>query len=179
MPDDIRDQQADQRPFNEDLSRESGVFVEADGGEVTIDTDDSGAAPDDYVADPGERDPGLPGTSDDLPLTFGIETQAPDDQHLVMEGATKPSGHTREKAEAREDLGKADEAELWRAQKALIEEDEKSGLKLDGFDEEEIPAILDAIGDDAADPLQDFPNGTSATGVWSTPEHGGFPERKE
>jgi hypothetical protein len=179
MPDDIRDQKGDQRPFNEGLSRESGVFVEADSGEVTCDTDDAECAPDDYVADPGERDIGVPGTSDDMPLTFGIETQSPDDEHLVMAGATKPSGHTREKKEAGEDAGKADEAELWGEQKALIEEDEKAGLKLEGFEEDEIPSILEAMGDDAADPLQDFPNGTSATGVWSAPEHGGFPERDD
>ena len=179
MPDDINDQKGDQRPFNEELARESGVFIEADSGEVAIDTDDAGSPQDDYVADPGERDSGIPGTGDDLPLTFGIETQAPDDEHLVMSGATKRSGHTRENSEAAEDLGKTDESELWREQKSLIEEDEKEGVKLDGFPEEEIPSILDALGDDAADPLQDFPNGTSATGVWTTPEHGGFPERDD
>ena len=179
MNDDISTQPGEQRPFDEKLDRESGVFVEPDNHEVVCDTDEAGCAPDDYVADPGARDPGIPGTADDLPLTFGIETQAPNDEHLVGEGATKPAGHDREKADDAQDAGKADEAELWRAQKALVEEDEVAGLKLDGFEEEEIPAVLEAMGDDAADPLQDFPNGTSATGDWTAPEHGGFPERKD
>jgi len=135
--------------------------------------------PDDYANDPDEQDPGVPGTVDDVPLGFGVETQAPDDEHVVAEGATKLAGRSREKKEAREDSGKADEAELWRQQKALVEEDEATGLKLDGFPDEAIPSILEAMGDDAADPLQDFPNGTSATGDWTAPEHGGFPERND
>jgi hypothetical protein len=72
-----------------------------------------------------------------------------------------------------------DEGELWGRQKALIEEDEKEGLKLESFPAEEIPDILEAMGDDAADSLVDSPNGTSATGFWGGPDHGGFPPRKD
>lgn len=179
VPDDINAQQGEQRPFDEKLDRESGIFVEPDSHEVVCDPDEAACAPDDYVADPGERDPGLPGTVDDVPPSFGIETQSPNDEHLVVTGATTVAGASREKADAAEDSGKADETELWREQKALVEEDEVTGLKLDGFPDEEIPLILDAMGDDAADSLQDFPNGTSATGDWTAPEHGGFPDRDD
>jgi hypothetical protein len=75
------------------------------------------------------------------------------------------------------DLGEDLDPELWGVQRALIEEDLKGGIKLEGFDEDVIPRILNALGDDAADPLQDFPGGTSATGSVNTPDHGGFPER--
>ena len=76
------------------------------------------------------------------------------------------------------DLGEDADPELWGAQRPLIEEDVDEGLKLEGFDEDAIPHILNALGDDAAEPLQDFPNGTSATGSVNEPDHGGFPERE-
>lgn len=67
--------------------------------------------------------------------------------------------------------------ELWAKQLPLIEEDVADGLRLADFPEEAIPRIIDAMGDDVAEPLQDSPNGTSATGSPFEPEHGGFPER--
>lgn len=76
------------------------------------------------------------------------------------------------------DLGEDLDPELWGVQRVLIEEDTTAGIKLEGFDEDAIPRILDAMGDDAADPLQDYPGGTSATGSVSEPDHGGFPERE-
>ena len=75
--------------------------------------------------------------------------------------------------------GGRDEGELWGHQRTLVEEDENEGLKLESFPDEEIPEILEAIGDDAADSLMDSPNGTSATGSWGGPDHGGFPARKD
>lgn len=75
------------------------------------------------------------------------------------------------------DMGQDADPELWGKQLPLVEEDEDDGLKLAGFSEERIPRILEAMGDDAADPLQDSPGGTSATGSTNEPEHGGFPER--
>lgn len=74
------------------------------------------------------------------------------------------------------DLGEDLDPELWGVQRALIEEDTAAGIRLEGFNEDAIPRILDAMGDDAADPLQDFPGGKSATGSVSEPDHGGFPE---
>jgi hypothetical protein len=76
-------------------------------------------------------------------------------------------------------LGEDRDPELWGQQRQLIREDEAEGLDLEGVSEERIGALLDAMGDDAAEVLQDSPNGTSATGADSPldPEHGGFPER--
>jgi hypothetical protein len=173
------DDDATQRPIDEHLDRESGVFIEPDGREVTCEPDADQCAPDDYINDPGAREQGIPGTVDDEPLTFGIEAPGAADSHIVLEGATRPGGESEESTKAAEEIGSADEGELWGHQSALVEEDEIGGLKLKGFPENEIPEILDAMGDDAADPIQDFPNGVSATGDWSAPEHGGFPERKE
>lgn len=70
--------------------------------------------------------------------------------------------------------------ELWSKQLPLIEEDADDGLKVSDFPEESIPRIIDAMGDEAAEPLLESPNGTSATGSDSplTPDHGGFPERE-
>lgn len=166
-----------QRPFDEKLDRESGIFLEPDAREVGCDTSAEACAPDDYVNDAGARETGVPGTEDDVPPTFGLETPLAADQHIVLEGATKTQGETLEPVDAAEDQGTADEKELWAEQLALLEEDVAGGLNLRGFPDEEVPDILEAMGDDAADPLQDFPNGTSATGDWAAPEHGGFPER--
>lgn len=75
------------------------------------------------------------------------------------------------------DGGQDRDPELWGVQRPLIEEDVDDGLKLAGFSEDVIPTILEAMGDDAAEPLHDAPNGTSATGSPFEPDHGGFPER--
>jgi hypothetical protein len=109
-------------------------------------------SPDDYTSDPSLDRSGVPGTEDDVPASLGEDPPA---------------------------VGGPQESELWRRQKALIEEDEKEGLKLAGFPDEDIPLILDAMGDDAVDALADAPNGTSATGLWGTPDHGGFPPRSD
>jgi hypothetical protein len=109
-------------------------------------------SPDDYTSDPDPRSSGVPGTADDVANGYGEEAQS---------------------------LGGLPQGELWRRQKPLIEEDEKEGLKLGGFPDEVIPEILEAMGDDAGDPLDDAPNGTSATGLWGTPDHGGFPPRSD
>lgn len=173
------DDEAVQRPIDEHLDRERGVFIEPDGREVTCEPEEEACAPDDYANDPDARENGIPGTVDDAPLGFGLESPVAADTHVVIEGATHPGGESEESTKAAEEIGATDEAELWGKQIALVEEDEIGGLNLKGFPEEEIPEILNAMGDDAADPLQDFPNGVSATGDWTAPEHGGFPERKE
>lgn len=109
-------------------------------------------SPDDYVNDPDPKMVDVPGTIDDVPIDLGADAEEPCEDET---------------------------AELWRHQKPLIEEDEDDGLKLAGFPPEEIPDILEAMGDDADDPLPDAPSGISATGQWGAPEHGGFPERGE
>jgi hypothetical protein len=173
------DDDAVQRPIDEHLDRESGVFIEPDARELNCEPDQEACAPDDYANDPDAPETGIPGTVDDAPLSFGLESPVAADTHIVLEGATRSSGESEEKAKAAEDIGSADEGELWGKSTDLVEEDEVAGLKLTGFPEEEIPKILDAMGDDAADPLLDYPDGVSATGDSNTPEHGGFPERNE
>jgi hypothetical protein len=76
------------------------------------------------------------------------------------------------------DLNPGAEPDLWGKQSALIEEDEDDSLKLEGFAEEEIPSILEAMGDDGSEVLPDSPGGTSATGADGEPEFGGFPQRE-
>lgn len=168
---------SEQPPFDEHLDRERGVFIEPDAYEKAGDPEHVTSAPDDFVEDPFADEVGVPGTVDDIPNTFGVENHKAADEHLVVEGATKPAG--KERPEESESMGAADENDLWVQQQALIQEDSGTGLRLATFPDEEIPDILEAMGDDAAEALPDFPNGTSATGDWSSPPHGGFPERKE
>ncbi len=121
-------------------------------------------APDDYSADPESASHVGPGTIDDLPLDYGQELPDPADQHLIPDHARLRRGECREDEIAREDLGRADEDELWSAQRALVEEDERSGLRLEGLGDERVGSVLDAMGDDAAETLPDAPEGKSATG---------------
>jgi hypothetical protein len=172
------DDENPQRLFDERLDREGGVFMEPDAKEIGCDPEELRCSPGDYANDPEPRETGIPGTVDDTPLDFGLEIP-PADEHVVLEGAVESVGDSREATEGAEDMGSIDEKELWAAQDGLLEEDEADALVLDGFPEEVIPEILEAMGDDAADPLPDFPNGTSATGDWSATEHGGFPDRHE
>lgn len=76
------------------------------------------------------------------------------------------------------DFGEDRDPELWSQQRPLIEEDTAEGLRLDGFSEDVVPRIIDAMGDDVAEPLQDSPSGVSATGTPFEPDHGGFPEHE-
>jgi len=121
-------------------------------------------APDDYSSDPDSASHVGPGTIDDLPLDYGQEMPDPADQHLIPDHAKLRRGECREDEIAREDAGLADEVELWDAQRGLVEEDERSGLRLEGLGDERIEAVLEAMGDDAADTLPDAPEGKSATG---------------
>ncbi len=121
-------------------------------------------APDDYSSDPESASHVGPGTIDDLPLDYGQELPEPADQHLIPNHARLRRGECREDEIAREDVGLADEDELWSAQRALVEEDERSGLRLEGLDEDRVQAVLDAMGDDASETLPDAPEGKSATG---------------
>ena len=168
----------EQRPFAENLVREEGVLVEPGSRDVGCDPDDEVCPTDDFANDPhADGAHSVPGTVDDAPMNFGIELPTAGDRHLVPEGATHQGGRQALSEERETPEGKRDENELWSEQKALINEDEAEGLRLQGFSEEEIPAILAAMGDDAEDALQDAPNGSSATGSGNEPAHGGFPER--
>ena len=173
------DPKREQRQFTENLVREEGVFVEPGSRDVTCDPDAEPCPTDDFANDPYADDShSVPGTADDVPLTFGIELPTPNDRHLVLKGgATHRKGNSAPAEERETEEGMRDEHELWSEQKTLIDEDESEGLKLQDFPEEDAPAILEAMGDDAADALIDAPNGSSATGSGNEPAHGGFPER--
>lgn len=68
------------RLSDEELEREGGVFVRRGGGrEVTCAEDE--CAPDDYVDDE-INDDGVPGTVDDLPFDYGVETPDAADESL-------------------------------------------------------------------------------------------------
>lgn len=127
-----------------------------------------GFAPDDYSADPESASHVAPGTVDDLPLDYGQELPDPADQHRIPDHARLRRGECREDEIAREDAGLVDENELWSAQRELVEEDERTGLRLDGADDSRADAVLDAMGDDAAETLPDAPGGKSATGSESS-----------
>lgn len=162
----------EQKQFEERLDRDGGLLIEPHDSETAPEE----LPPDDYVTDPwadGDR----PGTVDDLPYTMGVETPDADDLNLVPEGATRRAGSPAPDEEREAEPGRRDERDLWAKQKPLIAEDEDDGIKLPGFDDETAKRVVDAMGDDVADPLPDAPNGTSATGSVSGPDHGGFPER--
>jgi hypothetical protein len=171
----IDDDQASgvQRPFEETLRHDEGVLDEPGGRESSCEPAEEPCAPSDYVEEPFADD-GTPGTADDLPYTLGVEESAPADEHIVPVGGTRLGEAGPERAE-----DAADERELWGKQKALVEEDEASGLRLEGASQDAIPGILDAMGDDAAEALPDWPEGTSATGKGTEAEHGGFPTRED
>lgn len=153
------------REAAERLERSEGVLMEPGAGRH-VGSDPAGGryAPDDYSADPYSTSRPGPGTVDDLPLDYGQEFPAPADQHLIPDHAPLRKGITRECVDVNEDSGRADTEELWSAQRALVEEDERSGLRLEGLDESRAGAVLQAMGDDAAEPLPDAPEGKSATG---------------
>lgn len=146
--------------------------------EAGCDDDNDRCAPSDYDPDP-YADKNVPGTPDDLPTTLGEERPDPNDEHIIPADAPVYAKAGKPKGDDTSPLGAEDEADLWRKQKHLIQEDDKEGLKLDGFSDDEAKDVLDALGDDAAEAYQDSPNGVSATGMPFEPEHGGFPERSE
>jgi hypothetical protein len=165
-------------PDDERLEQEEGVLVPAEGGHrVGCEEDEEPCAPDDTVEDP-INDLGVPGTPDDLPYDFGVEVPPAADQQLELIEDLPRGDEDVDLAIADEDvgrtgapadgdgppLGRPEERELWNKQRALIEEDEEDGRRLDGIPESDIPDLEHAMGDDAADPLPDAPGGTSATG---------------
>lgn len=157
------------REAAERLERAEGVFTEPGSGRLRgNDPDEDGFAPDDYSADPLSASHVGPGTVDDLPLDYGQELADPADRHLILDHSPLRKGECREQEIAREDLGLADEDELLMAQQALAQEDERTGLIMEGVSTERAKAVLDAMGDDAADPLPDAPGGVSATGSESS-----------
>lgn len=153
---------------DEEVVREGGVFMPAGGGRE-VGPEDRDAVPSDYVEDP-DADDGVPGTPDDLPYDFGIETAEAAD-HLIDGpdrvnagfggmGATGPADEGEEQP-----LGRPEERELWKKQRPLIQEsdaEENHLARLEGLDAER---VLDAEAEGAEEALPDFPEGGSATGA--------------
>ncbi len=113
---------------------------------------------------------------DDIPGEPSTEGEPVERDHGVLIEAHKHE-HWPDDEGRDSDMGEGRDPELWGAQQALIEEDIDDGIKLDGFSEEQARRIMNAMGDDAADPLEDAPDGVSATGSIGGPDHGGFPEK--
>ena len=151
----------------EELVREGGVFVSANGGHE-VDSDQSRAA-DDYVEDPGSGD-GVPGTVDDLPYDQGLETATPADQAMGSHDS-RLSGYGGVGYTGADDdsdpapLGRPEERELWRKQRGLIQESADEPARYSGLNDDEVAALDAASGEDAADTLPDAPEGKSATGA--------------
>jgi hypothetical protein len=163
----------DGRTFDdEQLVPGDGFFMEPGTGHTASCDDKDECAPDDVVEDP-INDEGVPGTVDDLPYDYGVETPTAVDQELHVSGGSGWGGVgvTGSDPEGTEpELGAEDERELWRKQRLLIEgsEDEEArGLDLS---DEEVARAADALGDDAAEALPDAPDGGSATGSVGGPE---------
>ena len=150
----------------EELVREGGVFVSRSGGREAH--SDEGRAADDYIEDPGTGD-GVPGTVDDLPYDFGLENVAAADQLLESSGRNRGFGGSVGRTGADDDsepppLGGPEERELWKKQRALIQESEDEKARYAGLSDDLIARVDAASGEDAADALPDAPEGKSATG---------------
>jgi hypothetical protein len=127
----------------------------------------------------------VPGTEDDLPYDYGVETAQPADETLETvdsgwERGYGPVGETgpAEDAEVEPALGEEDERDLWERQLPLLEEDEEFAGR-GALSKEDADQLDEALGELADADLTENPEETSATGNPEQPDHGGFPERHE
>jgi hypothetical protein len=151
---------------DDELARDEGILVSRGGGRGV--GCEGECAPDDHVEDP-VNDSGVPGTADDLPYDYGVETARAADEMLGSierpsagswgVGSTGPAGEGEEQP-----LGRPEERELWQQQQPLIEEAEAEERHFAGLREEDVPATIQAIAEDSAEVLPEAPDGTSATG---------------
>lgn len=166
----------EQHVFNEKLEREGGVFIEPQHTQVDCnDPENLGCAPDEYPEDPYAVD-NRPGTPDDVTYSYGLELPNAADRHLVPEGATHQSGPPAPDEEREFEPGERDERDLWRRQRALIEEDADSPKLPVGMSDEDGRRVMGAMGDDEGDEASEDATTVSATGFPSTEDSGGFPE---
>ena len=170
---------------DDSLEREGGVFVPRTGGrDVGCDDAQDRCAPDDVLEDQ-VNDEHIPGTVDDMAYDYGTEEPAPTDQllmtietgYVVGMGDVGETGYDEDMDEPA--LGAPDERELWRQQRGLMDEDRAQPYGVAGTAADDVPAIERALGEDAAGPLVQSEEGTSATGSTSIPERGGFPEESD
>lgn len=154
------------------LEVDDGVFSPVNDGRLKDCDDKDECAPDDIVEDP-VNDQGVPGTVDDLPYDYGVETPVAADEELFVESPTTGWGGVGDTGYDPDgtpsELGADDERELWGKQRALIDEDERESARGLDLDEAETAATERAYAGDAADPLPMNPDGVSAVGD-SSPE---------
>jgi len=156
---------------DDDLEREEGVFVRRSGGTIEgCDDETDQCAPDDTVEDPIE-DRHVPGTPDDLPYDYGVETPPPADQTLDtiadegLPGRGMGVGHTGAPSDREPpDLGGPEQRELWDKQEPLIELSEREEQHYRTLTPEQAELAHEALAEDAEEPLAEAPGGTSATG---------------
>lgn len=155
----------------EQYQRVEGAFVEVNGGhEVGCDDVDQ-CAPDDVVEDSLE-DHGVPGTIDDLPYDYGVETaEAADTQLPLIERPTKGYGDPGRTGTPKDygigeepEPGAPEERELWRQQQALMSESPDDEAKWGGLEDDDLRRVDDALGDNAAEVNPETAEGDSATG---------------
>ena len=165
-------------PVHDDDSfvREGGVFAPRTGGrDVGCDDEQDVCPPDEVLEDP-VNDEHVPGTVDDLPYDYGTVDPAPTDQFLgsIESGPVlgmRDVGETGYDEEADEpELGAKDEKDLWSRQKVLIDEDEAQPYAIPDMSAEDVKDLELALGEDAAGPLVESEEGTSATGSTSDVE---------
>lgn len=169
---------------DDDFVREGGVFAPKGGGrDVGCDEEQDYCAPDEVLED-DVNDEHVPGTVDDLPYDYGTEAPAPTDQMLglIETGPVigmQDVGDTGYDEDVSEEspLGARDERDLWQRQKPLIDEVERQPYSVP--EDADAAAIEGALGEDAAGPLVESEEGTSAVGSTTVPEHGGFPSGTE
>lgn len=153
----------------EDLVREGGVFVSRHSNGHEVGAEPGERTPEDWAEDPYASD-GVPGTRDDLPYDYGVESAAPADQQ-VLSPDRRISGFGRlgETGGADPDvdeqpLGRPEERELWRRQRALIDESRSEEGHFADASDAQMERLEAAVGEDAAETLPEAPEGTSATG---------------
>lgn len=155
---------------DEELVREGGVFVSKNGGRE-VGCDDGTCARDEWVEDGGNGD-GVPGTVDDAPYDFGVESAPPLDQLVSSPDRKREDlagfdtvGETLADADVdAPPLGRPEERELWAAQRPLIEESGDEAARYRGLEDDDIARVEASMSEDAEEVLPDSPDGTSATG---------------
>jgi hypothetical protein len=153
---------------DEEFVREGGVLVPRNGGHE-VGPDDRDLTKSDYVEDP-DVDDGVPGTRDDLPYDFGVETAEAAD-HIIdgpdrVNAGFSGMGATGAAPEGDEPpLGGPEERELWKKQRPLIQEAEAEEGHLAGVEGLDAERVRDAEAEGAEEALPDFPEGSSATGA--------------